>query len=126
MILNRETPQYAYQITAYDAVSFTVNGVRHAKSLIVTPEVLVEDWQNAGFPALEIGDIERIGSLNPSLVLLGTGQRQHFPASALLRPLIEAGIVVEVMDSGSACRTFNLLAGEGRAVAAALLLEVAP
>ena len=56
------------------------------------------------------------------MVLLGTGGRLRFPPSAVLAPLIAAQIGYEVMDTGAACRTFNLLAGEGRRVLAALLL----
>ena len=55
--------------------------------------------------------------------MLGTGQRQRFPAPELLRPLVEAGIGFEIMDLAAACRTFNVLALEKRAVAAALLVD---
>lgn len=61
--------------------------------------------------------------LAPEVVIVGTGARQRFPAPQLLRPLIEAGIGFEVMDLAAACRTYNILASEGRAVAAALLLD---
>ena len=62
----------------------------------------------------------------PELLLLGTGERQRFPAPGLLRPLIEARIGFEVMDLPAACRTFNILMAEGRLVAAALLIEAMP
>lgn len=122
MKLNRETAPDLLLIAAYDAGSFTINGQRHATSLILTPET-VHDWPVAGFTALRAEDLLSVCVLKPSLVLLGTGMRQHFPAPAMLRPLIEAGIGFEIMDTGSACRTYNLLAGEGRNVAAALLLD---
>ena len=57
------------------------------------------------------------------ILLLGTGLRQRFPAPALLRPLIERRIGVEVMDSFAACRTYNILMAEGREVAAAIIVE---
>ena len=56
-------------------------------------------------------------------MLLGSGTRLRFVAPALLRPLIEQRIGVETMDTPAACRTFNILAGEGRRVVAALLIE---
>jgi len=59
----------------------------------------------------------------PELLLLGSGARLRFVDPALLRPLIEAGIGVETMDTLAAARTYNILAGEGRRVAAALLIE---
>ena len=55
-------------------------------------------------------------------MLLGTGARQRFPHPRLYRMLIDAGIGVEVMDSAAAARTYNIIAAEGRRVAAALLL----
>ena len=58
----------------------------------------------------------------PEIVILGTGARQQFPAPALLRPLLERGIGVEVMDTGAACRTYNIVVAEGRQVIAALLM----
>ncbi len=62
----------------------------------------------------------------PELVIFGSGERIRFVAPALLRPLIERGIGVETMDTGAACRTYNVLASEGRTVVAALLLETGP
>ena len=53
----------------------------------------------------------------------GTGLRQVFPPAAVLRPLIEAGIGVEVMDTGAACRTYNILTAEGRNPLALLIIE---
>jgi uncharacterized protein len=60
--------------------------------------------------------------LCPELLILGTGRRQRFPRAELLAPLAEAGIGWEVMDTGAACRTYNILMSEGRNVAAALLM----
>ena len=48
-----------------------------------------------------------------------------FRAPALLRPLIDAGIGVETMDTAAACRTYNVLLAEGRSVVAALLFDAA-
>lgn len=56
----------------------------------------------------------------PDVIILGTGQRQRFPAHELGMSLLSRGIGLEVMDTGAACRTYNVLASEGRAVAAAL------
>ncbi len=58
----------------------------------------------------------------PELVIFGSGERLQFVSPGLYRCLIEAGIGVETMDTGAACRTYNVLASEGRSVVAALLL----
>ena len=64
-----------------------------------------------------------LAELRPELVLFGSGAALRFPRPAWVRRLIEAGIGVETMDTGAACRTYNILAGEGRRVVAALLVE---
>ena len=61
--------------------------------------------------------------LGSEIILLGTGNRLRFPPGALLRLFAPAGIGLEVMDLQAACRTYNILAAEGRSVAAALLFD---
>jgi len=58
-------------------------------------------------------------------VLLGTGTTLRFPPPRLTRPLVEAGVGLEVMDTAAACRTYNILQGEGRNVVAALIVTPA-
>jgi uncharacterized protein len=55
-------------------------------------------------------------------VILGTGVKLRFPSPSLTRALVEANIGLEVMDTGAACRTYNILMGDGRRVVAALLM----
>jgi uncharacterized protein len=125
MKLNREITTGMLLIDAYDASSITIRGQQHTGSQIVRPAGL-QAWPVEGVAALRAEDFLPICALKPALVLIGTGVRQHFPPPALLRPLIEARIGFEIMDTGSACRTYNLLAAEGREVLAALLLDSAP
>jgi uncharacterized protein len=112
-------------ITAYDAEHIAVNGRRLTRSFLLTPQRLIEDWPPATFDSLSAADLDAVAALDCPIVLLGTGPRQRFPAPALLRPLIERRIGVEVMDSHAACRTYNILMAEGRDVAAALIIECA-
>jgi uncharacterized protein len=109
-------------ITAYDAGFIAVNGRRLTKSFLLTPQRLIEEWSPMDFEALSESDFSAIADIGAPIVLLGTGVRQRFPAPALLRPLIERRIGVEVMDTHAACRTYNILMAEGRDVAAALLI----
>lgn len=110
-------------ITAYDATSVHVNGQRLTRSFILTGERLIEDWPPASIADISETDLLSLADLGCPIILLGTGARQHFPSPAQLRPLYERGIGVEVMDTHAACRTYNILLAEGRAVAAALVLE---
>ena len=109
-------------ITAYGAESVTVNGVAHPCHLAVAPDALAEAWHEGEFASLQATHLAALLAMKPAVVLLGTGSRQRFPAPAIMRPLIEAGVGCEVMDTGAACRTYNILASEGRQVVAALLL----
>ena len=67
-------------------------------------------------------DFATLAGLGAEILLLGTGNSLRFPSPALLQPLMAARTGLEVMDTRAACRTFNILAAEGRKVAAAILL----
>ena len=110
-------------ISRYNPGSVSVNEATYTESLILLPDAVIPDWGAADFDALVAGHFERLAALNPEVALLGTGGRLRFPAPALTAALVRAGIGLEVMDTGAACRTYNILAGEGRRVAAALLLS---
>ncbi len=97
-------------------------GARAWTSSVIVPwqgEVLA--WDVPSFEALSAEHIAQVAALRPEVVILGSGSRLRFPRPALLRPLIEAGIGHETMDSAAACRTYNVLLGEGRSVVAALI-----
>ncbi|TCJ13865.1 hypothetical protein EZJ19_10050 [Parasulfuritortus cantonensis] len=108
-------------VTAHGDGFVEVNRNRHAGSLILLPEHLA-DWPVADFEGLTPAALSGLLPFKPSLVLLGTGRRHRFPRPDCYRELIEAGIGVEHMDTGAACRTYNILATEGRLVAAALIV----
>ena len=112
-------------ITSYDAGHIAVNGRRLTKSFLLTPQRLIENWLPDSLDGVTESDLQAVADLECPIVLLGTGARQRFPSPALLRPFIERRIGVEVMDSGAACRTYNVLMAEGRDVAAALIIECA-
>jgi uncharacterized protein len=97
--------------------------VEYRDNIVVTPEKIVTGWAAGGFDALATGDFAAIAALEPEVVLLGTGATMRFPHPRLTRALTDARIGLEVMDTPAACRTFNILAAEGRKVAAAILLD---
>ncbi len=108
-------------IRAYGPGQVTVNREVYTTSLIVTPDH-IQDWPPRTFTELSGMHFEAITSLEPEVVILGTGHRQHFPKPDVVQALARANIGLEVMDTGAACRTYNILMGEGRRVAAALLM----
>jgi uncharacterized protein len=111
--------------TAYGQGYVAVNGRRYETSLVVMPDRIAEDWTVESLDLLAREDIKALVSLQPELVLLGTGDTLRFPDPRLLEDLMAARIGAEVMDTRSACRTYNILAEEGRNVAAALIITVA-
>lgn len=122
MKLNLTTGEGQYLISGYGPGFVAINRVRYETSVVVAP-ASVSEWPVAGFDALIAKDFELALTLRPEVLILGTGRVMRFPARPLARALAEAGIGVEVMDSGAACRTYNILAAEGRKVAAAILVE---
>lgn len=123
MKLHIDQPAGLNLITGYGIDHVLINKVRHDGNLLVTPDALHAGWAPGGFAGLRAEDFAALRDLAPQVVLIGTGARQRFPAPVLLRPLIEAGIGFEAMDLPAACRTYNILAGEGRSVVAALLFD---
>ncbi|MBP6220622.1 MAG: Mth938-like domain-containing protein [Limnohabitans sp.] len=112
-------------INAYGEGWIEVNGQKFDHSLIVSslPGAAPKAWEVHRFEVLKSENFETLALSGAELVIFGSGQRLRFPQPAWLRPLIERGIGVETMDTPAACRTYNILASEGRKVVVALLLE---
>ena len=81
------------------------------------------EWPSKRFEDLGPEHFAQLAALAPELVVFGSGARIRFPHGAWLQPLMARRIGLETMDTPAACRTYNILAGEGRHVLAALLLE---
>jgi uncharacterized protein len=98
-----------------------VNGIEHTESVLVPWQGDIVAWHADSFESLTAEHFARVAALGPELVVFGSGARLRFPVAMLLRPLIDAGIGIETMDTAAACRTYNVLIAEGRTVVAALL-----
>lgn len=113
----------AYQtVTAYDEKGVEINAVRYERSLLVMPELAPVEWPVTSFDQLSEQSFAQLAALQPDVVLLGTGERQRFVHPSLSRTLTGQGVGVECMDNKAACRTYNILMGEGRKVALALII----
>jgi uncharacterized protein len=89
---------------------------------IVTPTELITDWVPLAYADLDLSHTDTLLALTPDVVVLGTGPVLRFPPAAFRGLFARAGIGLEVMDLGAACRTFNVLVQEERRVVAALFL----
>ena len=122
MQLNLEQPDYRYFLRGADGASALVNDQRLLRSFIVAPETLVEDWPVTDARAMVPADLDALLGLQPELVLLGTGTTQVFPPAVVLAACLQRGIGLDVMTNAAAARTYSVLAGEGRRVAAGFVL----
>lgn len=91
------------------------------RSALVSADVLDDTWPVRGLDDLE-ASLGAILRLEPQIVILGTGETQQFPATAVFAAMAARGIGLEVMNNGAACRTYNVLLAEGRRVVLALIL----
>ena len=122
MKFEREQAEGKNTFTGYGPGYVEVNRRRHGESLVVSGDRVIADWPARTLEGITADDLAAVIELAPEIVLLGTGAQFRFPEPALLAPLYKAGIGVEVMDTPAACRTYNILLGEGRNVVAALVV----
>lgn len=113
-------------ITGFGPGWFSVNADRYTHSLVLSSDGAREPWNCQRFDDLTAAHFEQLARHPAEVVLFGSGARLRFIPPAWLRPLAERGLGLETMDTAAAFRTFNVLAGEGRTVVAALLLEDSP
>lgn len=92
------------------------------RSFLIAPDRVVEDWNATDVDAIDANAVAAILTLDPAVVLIGTGAQQRMLAPQQLAMFLRHGIGVEVMSNAAASRTYNLLAGEGRRVIGAFIL----
>ena len=109
-------------IAAYGRGLFRIGGIEHRGSLMILPRG-VFDWPVADAAALTEDALAPIlgEAGTAAFLLLGTGAAQIFPDRSLRETFAKAGIALEAMDTGAACRTYNVLMSEERVFAAALI-----
>jgi uncharacterized protein len=122
MKLSLDQSSTLYLIEGFTPRSVTVAQREYRHPLIVTPERIFEPWHPPAVGELRIEDFACLSELELEVILLGTGEKQIFPPPLLLVEFGRGGTGFEAMNTAAACRTFNILAGEGRKVAAALII----
>ena len=99
-----------------------VNDASYTESIVLTPDDQLTIWSAKPIAELTVDDFAAVFGTKPEIVLLGTGAKNVFPPRELTFSFARKGVGLEVMDTAAAARTFNVLANEGRRVAAILYL----
>ncbi len=113
----------AQSISGYGAGWIGVGGEKINSSVVIGSRGERFAWNCQRFEDLDARHFAQLAALRPELVIFGSGPRIRFPQGLWIKPLIDLQIGLETMDTQAACRTYNVLAGEGRTVLAALLIE---
>ena len=127
-MLREASLKFTRELTARLVIrSVSPNGIRineesYGEPVALTAEQLIGAWPVIPVEDLVSDDFHAVFEMSPEVVLLGTGAANIFPARELTFAFARKGIGLEVMDSAAAARTFNVLANEGRRVAAVLYL----
>jgi len=122
MKFSLESAATANGIRAYAPGEVRIGEAIYRRSLVVSGERLIADWGPERFEDLTAENLKLLVAFDPEVVILGCGNTQRFPNASVLAPLTQQGVGVEVMETGAACRTFNILLAEERRVVAALIV----
>jgi len=110
-------------ITGYGPGWLAVDKQSYTHSLVVSSSGSLEPWDCTRFEDLGPAHFAQLAEADVETIIFGSGNRLRFPSPAWLAPLIAKRIGFETMDTPAACRTYNVLAGEGRKVLLAALVE---
>ncbi len=113
-------------ISGYGPDWVGIGSERISSSVVIGSRGERFSWSCTCFEDLGAAHFAQLAEMNTELIIFGSGNRLRFPQPAWIKPLIDKQTGIETMDTQAACRTYNVLAGEGRHVALALLLESAP
>ena len=109
-------------IRSFTDSTIDVNNKTYNKSLIISNNLLIEDWAISHIDELQPEHWQELIQHKPEVILIGTGASLVFPHPSSYALAIDMGIGVEFMDSKAACRTYNVLVSEDRVVLAGIIL----
>ena len=109
-------------IRAYHTDYVEIGEQRYSGPLIITPSAIYTDRLPASFTAITSQHLFALAELGAEVIIIGSGAKQRFLPPTLIAELNARRIGVETMDNGAACRIYNVLAAESRAVVAAIFV----
>jgi uncharacterized protein len=122
MRFTQDSSSGIHLVRGYGAGELRIGDGVYRGAVILSASTILSEPAIGDLGALVALPSPRILALDPEIILLGTGQRQIFPAASFGAQFLRAGIGFEVMDTAAACRTYNVLAAEQRRVVAMLLI----
>ncbi|HLS81428.1 MAG TPA: Mth938-like domain-containing protein [Steroidobacter sp.] len=122
MKLTDHKTEGAFVVRSWSPGRLRVGEETLVRSCLMRADRLVRDWRPQSVAELSAADLEPVLALEPEIVVLGTGSQQRFPPAELLAVMLQRGVGCEVMDTGAASRTYNVLVSEDRRVVAALMV----
>ena len=121
MQITRELPENVHTIRGHAPDHIRVGDRILRTSFLLSATELAIDWPPRGVEELLSDHFSVALAWRPEIILLGTGTRQRFVAHEIYATILARGVGFEVMDTGAACRTYNVLVGESRRVVAGFL-----
>jgi len=118
MQIAQDTGAGRFVVKAYEPGRLQINDQIFTQAVLLLPQRVITESLSASWEAFGVNDIEQLLQTGADVLLLGTGERQHFPPMSILKTAYSQGRTVEVMDTRAAAHTFVVLAAEGRNVAA--------
>ncbi len=109
-------------IQSYHENGVQINGRIFEQSLVVSHDKLINDWPVKCLDDLSKALLQDLIDQEPEVILIGTGERIRFPHPELQAHVANQGVGIEFMDTGAACRTYNVLLSEQRRVVAGIII----
>lgn len=123
MQLEHEKPDTAIYVIHYQPGLLTLSQKKYQNSVIMTPGIVIqENWLVKSMNSLNVNQMLDFIEFDAGIYLLGTGSVAQIPSNEVMITFARLGKSLDFMDSASACRTFNILANEGRSVVAAIIV----
>jgi uncharacterized protein len=107
-------------IRSVNSDGILINDQLWSETVALTTQEIIENWQPVTISELTVEHFSVLLEHKPELIVVGTGKNGEFPPRELMFAFARRGVGLELMDTAAAARTFNVLAGEGRHVAAVL------
>ena len=111
------------KIISYSNGSFRLKDSLLKRNIVISKNCLIENWIVESYHNLATRHLDQIISWQPELIIIGSGSVPSFPNGELIEHTASKNIGLEIMDTGAACRSYNLLIDEGRDVVACLFLS---